>query len=843
MFPHLVVRCGGLPASVADHFGSSALDEALRGVEDADRRIAKAGETTSDALFKLVGGAPAAKRASLLALRRDLYNGRRPDTDALSQIDLGEARSQVDRLVRLLDLRRAALDQLREVAGRVRARELDALATLAGDPAVEGGLLLSSRDLLEAIRRETARGRLRPRTADGLLRYVLRTALKAVPFGAFCWILHGQLRPQPEHPWTIRDGQPVSVVAPNKALLRTVRPSLQAALLDDLALRLNPTLVEDGQSIAFLAGAGASEVIRRIAVATSVRVVLDEVARSPAPVRELAARVSKRPDVNADTVQAAAFLESLRQNDLLVLDPLDASQDVQWATSLANRLVEHPQGNKFKEVALALRRLASSATQFAAAYGSQRDGILAEADAAASEIVDSASEGAAPRAVLLEDVSFDRSIPIADSQGSRDLADVIAQYVRATHCVAWPRTERETLQAHFEATHGCDDVPLLEFFETYYRAFYRDHVEAIRRRAAGDPVDVGYDLHNPLSLGSIEQLREGHNRLIQLAAGDRTDLGLADIEAALSDVPPPSGPPPSSVALYGELVPGAGMAPECLVATRGYHVGHGKAMSRFLPLLPSTVTDALRTANARSENGSLAELSFDGDFNANLHPPVVPAVLDYPVGKARPGKLPVQVRSLVVFRAQDGALRLRDSTTGTTVLPLDTGLQSWQHRPALHQLLVLLGPEIRFEYPAVEPVSASPSQLRDGVQHMPRLTVDGRLVIRRETWAVSVEQLPLSNNGSLHQLRTLDRWRRDHGLSQTGYVRLRPSREGRIGELGKPQYIDFTSPTIVSAFARSLRKLEPRSRVLFEERFPTPESLPLINETSRVAEVIVQVQL
>ena len=311
---------------------------------------------------------------------------------------------------------------------------------------------------------------------------------------------------------------------------------------------------------------------------------------------------------------------------------------------------------------------------------------------------------------------------------------------------------------------------------------------------------------------------------------------------------PPPGPALTSVALYGEVLPGADGGADGVVAVRGYHAGYGKAMSRFLRSLPEAAARALRAAHAPTEAGVLAELSFDADFNANLHPPVLPAVVDYPVGRGRPGGLAFTLDALVVRRDGARGLRLVDAASGATVLPVDTGLQTWRLRPALHQLLVLFGPEARFAYPTGRPFGSGPA-LPAGpgvVVHAPRLTLDGRLVVRREGWAAPAAEVPVSDGGPLATVRALSAWRRTHGVPRRAYVRFRPAGpvRGPIPEDAvKPQYMDFASPPLVASLARSLRRRGPGWTLVVEERLPGPEALPRVGGAARVTETILQVAI
>jgi hypothetical protein len=67
----------------------------------------------------------------------------------------------------------------------------------------------------------------------------------------------------------------------------------------------------------------------------------------------------------------------------------------------------------------------------------------------------------------------------------------------------------------------------------------------------------------------------------------------------------------------------------------------------------------------------------------------------------------------------------------------------------------------------------------------------------------------------------LHRWRTALGLPRRAFLRLRAVGSARMT---KPQYVDFTSPLLVSAAGVLLRTKS--TLVLVEEMLPTPEMLP-----------------
>jgi hypothetical protein len=298
--------------------------------------------------------------------------------------------------------------------------------------------------------------------------------------------------------------------------------------------------------------------------------------------------------------------------------------------------------------------------------------------------------------------------------------------------------------------------------------------------------------------------------------------------------------------------------------------GFGKYFSRFLHVLPVELHAELAANNDRLTGELLAEISADGAYNANLHPPLLRWGVRYPTGEAGADQGQLLVADLEVAPAPSDphALCLRHRPSGRSVLALDLGFLNPRMRPPLFQLLMNFAPAPNYTLPVPElpyrppPEGPSPDQPKR-IVHRPRLRFGDHLVLGRRRWTVPSELFPRRDGGGgdfEHFLR-VDRWRRGHGIPGEVFLSLYPHPESQQGAAGpqtageqrpaaprrrehhhKPQYIDFANPLLVDLFSRSVEGLERFTAQLYE-RLPDRRHLVAAEGERWVTELVLQVDL
>lgn len=717
-----VCRVSGAPADGFEALRGERTAELAAGLLALDARAQVEREAVSALLFDAIGAAAdRPTRNRLLALKRTLYNLRPAATAAL---DAGcaplapDAAERVRGFAALLEARAAAEAGLRAAHGEDSARVREGFRALLRDPDFRKGLLVSSRSLHGSLERYAAAGATLSgrdeKTERGLLRYYTRMAMKATPFSVFCAILPGRFTPveagESEGPPVRVHGDPRrkrSFVRINKTLygllldhLKT-RPAVRRALV----VEANPTLRTEGGRLVFLTALQSREVFQRVA-ANDVLTLIGNVFRGRAATTlgELTDALVADPQVDATAEEAAAYLDKLLEIGFLRFHTGIREQDADWDLPL-RALLEGIDDDHARRSAALLAQVRAQSEAYAVAGPEARAGLIQEMLDAVTAALESMEVTARLRKDMpfYEDATADAEATAPLTPGLARAVEVFTRWVRLTSRLAWPRPEGATMRHFFDSYYDAaveGGVPLLQFYEDFYREHFKGHVEKEQKLRAGVSREelAGYDVGNPYGLEFIRVLGAARGRLAEtvrdrwIEAGDVEEVAITldDVERALADVPAQAVPCRSVDAFVCLAPPAAPGGDERVVLGGGsYTAGYGKYFSRFLYMLPDEVTEAVRRGNGALTDEYLAEICGDSQFNANLHPPLLRWEISYPTGES--GAAEDQLRSSELLVARDPhdphALLVRHAPTGRRVLPVDLGFLNPRMRPPLYQLL------------------------------------------------------------------------------------------------------------------------------------------------------------
>ncbi|MEM6794690.1 MAG: lantibiotic dehydratase, partial [Acidobacteriota bacterium] len=742
------------------------------------------------------------------------------------------------------------------------------------------GLLLSSDSLSSSLRRYLAgpagRSSAKVRQIErSLLRYLSRMAMKATPFSLFCSLLPGSLtadgasQSEAAPAFSASPRRKTSVLRLDKSIYGRLigRLTRRAEIRRHLPLELNSTVQREGERWLFLTARGHQEVFQRLAhnaVLSVLSAALE--ARTPQTLGELAANLAGHPDVDASLEEAVAYLDRLVEIGLLRFRLGIPEQEVHWDEPLAALLapIDDPQARRVVSFLGELRELMES---YSLADAPGRAELLRRATALVPEVMEE----------LEPDSGYEAKHPFYEDAGGEaslnlDLAEVepvLLEYARLSAALAYPRSEQANLRHFFESFYGeaVTSLPLLRFYEDYYREHFKQHLD--RQKGAEAAAEKGdYDLFNPFGLEILERLDRGGERLRQLlrerieASPDAEEIRLEreDLEAATGGIPelPES---PRSLSFFVQYLGGPGIdGSRPALLARNYMSGYGKYFSRFLYLLPERVLADLQASNRELSREKLVEICGDANFNANLHPPLMPHELSYPTGEStgHPGEL--RSADLRVARDPESAhqLALFDSE-GARVYPVDLGFLNPRLRPPLFQLLSRFTPATHFTLPMPE-ISKTETGAEGAdlaartIYALPRLTYRGRIVLARRQWSLGREAFPrrLPQQDEAAYFLSVQSWRGEHGLPEEVFCRIHalPSqgdepegakrpRAPMRQHLYKPQFIDFSSPLLVDLLTKTLETLD-NFALTFEERLPAKEHLVGHGEELFATELILQ---
>ncbi|MBB4636439.1 lantibiotic dehydratase [Longimicrobium terrae] len=739
LFYRFVCRVGGAPVDTVDELRAAETLRLTAELAQVEARIAAGREAVSHRLFTAIGTAPdKPARNRLIALKRDLYNGKAP-----TPARMAEAEAALDaEAVEQVRAAAADLEQGRELEARVRAAydsETAALrsrfAALVRDSDFRKGVLVSSRALyghLDRYASAAASGSLTGRdekTERGLLRYYTRMAAKATPFATFCAIIPGTFvegQAEGGEGETRFSGSPRakrSFVRINKFLYGLLFDHLKTRSGVRHALRVerNPTIRAENERLVFLTAIDGREVFQRLADNEVLQLIASRFQDGQAPtLGDLISALSSDPEIDATPEEAEAYLNKLIEIGFLRFHTGIREQDADWDLPFRELLLAMDDEHAHRTAEL-LAGLRERVARYSEAGVEERAAIIDDMHAVILSALEAMEITGRLRRDMpfYEDATSDASASIALTPGVRRAFSDLDTWVRLTARLAWPRAEQATMRHFFESYYGSSaPVPLLKFYEDFYREHFKAHVEKEQQR--GRPPAEGeapYDVGNPFGLDVIREMGKVRTRIAELyrqawsAAPDAETLDLTteQIEAAVAGAETVSAVP-RSMGAFALLVPGgaADGDPSVVLQSASYTAGYGKYFSRFLYMLPDDVQQDVRTANAALSSDLVAEICGDAQFNANLHPPLLEWEISYPTGES--GATEQQLRSSEIMVQPDPedpqALCLMHGPTGRRVLPVDLGFLNPRMRPPLYQLLSRFTPPVMFAPPIPDTLEA-----------------------------------------------------------------------------------------------------------------------------------------
>jgi hypothetical protein len=819
-----ITRLSGLPVNAVEQLTSPSLAECAERLAAVDAALSDSREEMSQALHQVIGVTDVkAERNCLIALRRDLYNGRRP-----SPARLAAGRSSLPTAeAELVDRHCALLCEQHDVSAEIRAlhanevfRTRAALQAAVGDTDFCKGVLASSPTLFRNIARyrkadPAAFGSRVEQIERGLLRYFTRAAMKATPFSTLCALASGAFVGSDAPRFHFRGDVKMKrgFVRLNKQLYGLLwahlrqRPGVQRML----RMELNPTLSEGADEFRFLAALDSGEVFQRVKRTEPVSVVVGVVRdRADATLGELIDRLVADPDLDTTVEDATAFAESLLRIGLIRCRAEVPDQEVDWDLPLRDFLSSVDDEHAAIVVGL-LAQLREHVDDYAAATVGEREAIgeqvrLALADACKRMGRDMP---AASDLTLYEDASLDAVLEVALSDDLRQTLEAVAELGRTLADVSALRAERTGVRHFFDATYpGASRVPFLTFYEDFQREHYKPHLDKLRRLRAGNRTDEdlrNYNVANPFRLEAVDAISDAMKRITAVIGEEVARSPLApevsvpsmQLATALDGVPR-RATSFLSMSVFCQLVFDEGTGGwRCVLSHPAFHTGFGKYFSRFLYTLPSFVLDGVRETNRRLTNDLVAEIAGDSFHNANLHPPLLEWEISHPSGDrtASGATLPVADLDVATDPNDPLSVQLVRRSDGRRVHAVDLGFLNPMRRGPLHQLLWRFSPveEAVLRIPDVPEAERTTHEGEGGsdarvsrVTYRPRIVIGGRVVVARRLWTAPGRRCPMVEPGEspADYFVRVNRWRYGHGIPTSVYVRVFPMPAAPATEAG-----------------------------------------------------------
>jgi hypothetical protein len=922
LFHRFLCRVGTLPAGIAEEFSSPRCNAALKELDDVERMILARRDRVSTLLHNAVGITnDVPLRRSLISARRSLFNAKVPssvETEALHELSSPEAIEATKEYLQLMEMRDESLRKAQDAFTEERELSRARLSQFTRDKSVQRGLLLSSLSLFrtqEKYHEHRPLGDLTGKYARmerGLLRYLLRTVMKATPYGTFCAVLPGLFETGEKRPV---DGAIVCLDGDMSALRTSTRlnkalcgvftqalstlPSVRSRFL----VELNSSIESDDRRYMFLAVVDGREVFQTVERAPILDIIVEFVRAKPdTNLGALVHHISHHPNIECTQEEAQTFSDQLLKVGIMTLRTGIRQQDPDWDYALTG-IIAGIEEEAVTKVGRTLQELRAVLDRAMSSPLDEWSGPVERVTANLSETFAAFGLKDETGGPFREDATANVVATVAVGSGLASVERDICRLVETTRPIALPRIEQASMRHFFDMRYDSAKaaVPFLRFYEDYFRGHLKEHLEKRRAAQRGEKgEEVAYPTNNPFGLPFVDAVLKAHDAITNLILercqqsplAEEVNIAFSEIESIVRDIPSPASLP-SSVAMFGILArePGA----EChrfITKGLGYSSGYGRFFSRWLHMLPTDFRETILASNKTIPNINLAEISSDGNHNANLHPPLVEWEIAYPGSECGPKKTRIRPTDLVVTVDRDDPHALSLTlANGHRVLPLDLGFLALEARPPLYQLLSAFAPPYGFGIglPAglgaeVPDPSGSDMGLsgaahgetlndtkKEPISYRPRIVL-GTLVITRRAWSIPRSKAPIPEKGEsdFSFYRRVRRWRSSYCLPSQAYMRLErhqgkapdlPAPEGQQAgateeEVGsvtpevwrsmvndfKPQYIDFDSPLMVGLFRAALDR-PPGHSLLLVERYPTYDMLPAIGEDRYSAEQVIQVEL
>lgn len=879
-----ILRIAGLPIEVADGLRFPETTRWADGILAAEAALAAEGGDICDDLATLIGDpANAEIRGKIVALRRDIHNGRFPRVGSLSIVDHlpGDV---TDRIRGWLELHAAMTGLLADGAGIVEREGGERRAFLkqvARHPRLRAGLVLGSPTVDAYLPGYLSSGEVlnkrQRRLERTLLDYVYRVACKTSPFSSFTGLARGRIDPAADggiHTGIV-DSTWRSHVQINVAIIgRLVQCIVESEVaFADLRVGLTPGFSQEAERVRFVRrsvarGDDSATVSfdmatdslfflkRRETLGFLVELLDGEQAM---PASQVVAALAFR--TGEDDEICREYVRHLLKIGLLWLPELGV--DVFAANPLADfgrqlRALEHL--DWASATAAQIDGLAGQVQAYAAIDDlDARRRILGELRTGLTEVfADLGQEGESlPVTLLFEDTTTTESIVgIAADTWARSVIAPLSRIADLLECLDVTLPAKYLMRGFFFTRYGrggrCDDV--IDFLHNFAEDIYDEFGRVSMKMPTYDDEGRFRPLQNWLRVSQVDDLSQARSALVEgmheLWAGHQgsgpVELTDTFIDRVVSQMPLQRKP----VRPQGFFLQVGGSAAEPEVVVNRPTGGLLFSFSRFTNAFGTDLVDRLRTygRSIAGEDAVLAEITGGlNRTNLNVHQPIADYHIVSPAeGSSFPADRQLPLADLYVVHDLDSdRIQLRSRRLGKEVLPIYLGYLMPTALPEVPRNLLLFSPggmarlDIWGGIPQAEPVG--------GVSVRPQVRYRN-IVVARQTWSLGTDTLPQRCAGEPDATWFLRwrRWQTTHGLPDQVFITLPSSSEGSGSEAdaiaaeipgsevgassaeasgggrrSKPSYLDFTSLFSISVFANEVSNL--KGVVEMAEMLPTEE--------------------
>ncbi|MDF2514784.1 MAG: hypothetical protein K0R59_80 [Sphingobacterium sp.] len=855
ILPYSLVRYASLPIDTFAAFQLDDLTKRLQLRQRLDEEQSLLRTTICDALYQLVQTAPSdADRINLIRLKRMIYNNKIIDQQLLgncSTLFSAQLHLQLSKLLDLMTAIAIAEASEEDYYQQHLRKSHRRLQQLADHHLLKKGLLLSSPILLSQLPDYIQKdpkdfGQKEWRLIFSLLRYLTRMTFKTSPFSSFTYTGLMQLCATKRKPATSDTTRIRSGVRLNNGLFEYLKSIMRRhdVINEFLTVRLNSTARIQEDKLSFLFNHNNIEAFQKLPATGLQRYIFEQLRTDGHSSSTFGTLIDSLESLvtDADRKQIKQHLVALVDTGFLELSANISAMDHNWNQALQHFLKEtrsdHPDVRLLVQL---LDSLLAIQKAYPEADIQTRKALLEATEREVNSLLKQLSIEQDPQITTPSDTfptlnSFKRTSPGPIYFAGRQLlyedcyteaVDILAhqpisQFVEKT----------DELLRHLRPMDAMapERAKMLSFFKQHYPVQARVNL-----------LDFYFDYY------STVKKQEKEAATVQSPA---SNLWIETLDLRLKEVINPNEAVLQIDAnFFGPMLPGdydgkhpsyaRGIFVQFCPATEGRAAsddtaigvinavlpGMGKVSGRFLHLFPSAISDRIRANNERLHPTVLkAELSDGSFFNANIHPPLLfhecnlsEEYRHYPAE----GQIPVHELTVSNLEGNDFLSLWYQQQE---VFAYDLCLESFYNRSNFYQLLahfnsdekVYLQPFInRIDQHYLPPTDAS-----QPIIVLPRIVYGGTVVIRRKTWCVRRDYIPLPSSAELasQYFLRLNNWRVDAGIPPAAFLFLRKrsfvleevvaakTSKQFLPDDYKPQYISFEQPILVDLFSRLLAR-------------------------------------
>ena len=838
LLPNFVCRIAGFPVEFVENLSSQEISRSLHEFSELIKQSEIEKKKIFECIYKQISiETDQQKRNQLLKIKREVFN-----KDCLGKSifqDFFINNGYKDELASYLNFQNEKLKKIEELKKEYSyflTHSRHNFKKYLSDQDYQKGLLISSKKLFDSqnlyykVPAEFL-NKHNEQIERGLLRYFTRMAMKATPFGSFCAIVPGSIT---DNKSSNGNGKPLffsrdpqiktGIVLLNKNIFGILSQYIKSRqeIRKWLALELNPTIVTENNSLKYLTSLGGKEIFQRLQYNPAIEIIVEKLnANENVIFNELVGILADCEEIDSSHEEVEQYLDKLIQIGFIHLKLNVPEQEVEWDSRLS-RTLEKIDDEHANKIVLLLKSLREKVEEYKRAEIERRAIILRELSEVINETFTSlglASNLIDDKPILYEDSTSDTAAFLSGDRLNSSIND-LSDFIRITNKLCYPRAQKATMR-HFYNQFYKDKqtVPLLTFYEDFFREHFKDHLEKENKIRAGYKGEdlKGYNVNNPFNLKIINDIQTAQNKFVELVidkwsqnlSADEITINDAELKEIYKDVPESKLSSNSLSVFVNPVLPsGKDERVRLIVRNGSYMLGFGKYFSRFLYLFPEEEQKKIYRKNNSLNRDSVAEICGDANFNANLHPQLVEWEIEYPTIESGLAENSFKTTDIVVIpdEEDENNLKLLHKPSGKFVTPVDLGFLNPMMRPPLYQLLSRFSfpsnfglgiPQFPYKQEVKKNTRENPEkedqnevgELRaetnnqnsnngkaEKLIYRPRVVFNETIILSRKTWIIPFSMFPSLSNGEsdFDYFLRVNRWRINNNIPEEVFVKINP---------------------------------------------------------------------